>query len=86
MAFPANLNIVAALSLSGIGPERTSVKIFAVPGLQRNAHRITVDGEFGSLQLSIENIPSENPRTAKLSYYSAIAMLKQLGATLRVGT
>jgi aspartate dehydrogenase len=86
LAFPANLNIVAALSLSGIGPQRTSVTIFAVPGLERNAHRITVDGEFGSLQLSIENIPSENPRTAKISYFSAIAMLRQLGATLRVGT
>jgi aspartate dehydrogenase len=72
--------------LAGVGPERTSVRIFAVPGLERNAHRITVDGEFGSLQLSIENIPSANPRTAKLSYFSAIAMLTQLSATLRVGT
>jgi aspartate dehydrogenase len=85
-AFPANLNIVAALSLAGIGAERTSVTILAVPGLERNAHRISVDGEFGSLTLSIENIPSENPRTARLAYLSAIAMLKELGATLRVGT
>src|SRR5262245_59095005 len=40
-AFPANVNVVAALSLAGVGPERTRIKIFAVPGLERNQHRIT---------------------------------------------
>ncbi|MFQ5829353.1 MAG: aspartate dehydrogenase [Candidatus Methylomirabilia bacterium] len=85
-AFPANVNVLAALSLAGVGPERTSIKIFAVPGLTRNTHRITVEGEFGRLQMQVENIPSEeNPRTGKLSYLSAIAMLRELGATLRVG-
>jgi aspartate dehydrogenase len=85
-AFPASVNILAALSFAGIGADRTSIKIFATPGLERNAHRIAVEGEFGCLHLSIENIASENPRTAKLAYFSAIAMLRQLGSTLRVGT
>ena len=85
-AFPASLNIVAALSLAGIGADRTSITIFATPGLEQNAHRIMVEGEFGCLQVNIENTASENPRTAKLAYMSAIAMLRQLGATLRVGT
>ena len=48
-AFPANVNVLAALSLAGIGPERTTTRIFAVPGLARNTHRISVEGEFGSL-------------------------------------
>ncbi len=85
-AFPANVNVLAALSLAGIGPERTTIKLFAVPGLARNTHRVTVEGEFGRLQIQVENVPSENPRTGKLSYLSAIAMLRELGATLRVGT
>jgi aspartate dehydrogenase len=85
-AFPANVNVLAALSLAGVGPERTTIKIFAVPGLARNTHRITVEGEFGRLHIQVENVPSENPRTGKLSYLSAIAMLRELGATLRVGT
>jgi aspartate dehydrogenase len=34
----------------------------------------------------VENIPSENPRTGKLSYLSAIALLRDLGAIVRVGT
>ena len=85
-AFPANVNVLAALSLAGIGPERTTIKLFAVPGLARNTHRITVEGEFGRLQIQVENVPSENPRTGKLSYLSAIALLRELGSTLRVGT
>jgi aspartate dehydrogenase len=85
-AFPANVNVLAALSLAGIGPERTTTRIFAVPGLTRNTHRISVEGEFGSLSLEIRNVPSENPRTGRLSYLSTIALLRDLGATLRVGT
>jgi aspartate dehydrogenase len=84
-AFPANVNVVAALSLAGIGPERTRIKLFATPGQQRNQHRITVEGEFGRLVIEVENVPSANPRTGVLSYLSAIAMLRELGAPLRVG-
>ena len=85
-AFPANVNVVAALSLAGIGPERTRIRIFASPEQPLNRHRITVQGEFGRLTIEIENVPSENPRTGKLSYLSTIAFLRDLGATLRVGT
>ena len=85
-AFPANVNVVAALALAGVGAERTRIKVFAVPGLARNTHRIMVEGEFGRLAIQVENVPSENPRTGKLSYLSAIALLRDLGATVRVGT
>src|SRR6202795_340318 len=85
-AFPAHVNVVAALSLAGIGPERTHIKIFAVPGQARNQHRITIEGEFGRLRIEIENVPSDNPRTGKLSYLSAIAMLRELGTPVRVGS
>lgn len=85
-AFPANVNVLAALSLAGIGPELTRIRIFAVPGLARNLHRVTVQGEFGRLAIEIENVPSDNPRTGKLSYLSTIALLRDLSAPLRVGT
>jgi aspartate dehydrogenase len=84
-AFPANVNVVAAVSLATVGPERTRIRIYAVPGQRRNQHRITVEGEFGRLFVEIENEPSENPRTGRLSYLSAIAMLRELGAPVQVG-
>jgi aspartate dehydrogenase len=85
-AFPANVNVVAALSLAGIGPERTRIRIYAVPGQPVNQHRITIEGEFGRLRVEIENVPSANPRTGRLSYLSAIAMLREMGAPVHVGT
>jgi aspartate dehydrogenase len=85
-AFPANVNVLAAVSLAGIGPQRTRSKIYAVPGLAMNRHRVRAEGEFGTLTIEIENVPSENPRTGKLSYLSTIALLRDLGATLKIGT
>src|SRR5215831_20269573 len=84
-AFPANVNVVAAVSLASVGPEKTRIRIYAVPGQARNQHRVVVEGEFGRLAVEIENVPSENPRTGKLSYLSAIAMLRELGAPLQIG-
>ena len=43
-------------------------------------------GLLGSFRLEVHNVPSENPRTGRLSYLSTIALLRDLGATLRVGT
>lgn len=85
-AFPANVNVLAALSLAGIGPDLTRTKIYAVPGLTRNQHRIAVEGEFGRIAIEVENVPSENPRTGKLSYLSTIALLRDLVSPLRVGS
>ena len=35
---PANLNVAAALSLAGPGPDRTEVEIWADPAVTRNTH------------------------------------------------
>jgi aspartate dehydrogenase len=84
--FPANVNVSAALSLAGIGPDLTRMRIFAVPGSTRNRHDIEVRGEFGRMTARIENVPSAtNPRTGKLSYLSAIAMLKEIVSPVRYG-
>jgi aspartate dehydrogenase len=36
--------------------------------------------------MSIENIPSENPRTGRITALSVIAALRKLTAPLRIGT
>lgn len=84
--FPSNLNVSAAVSLSGIGPDRTMVRIIADPFLSRNCHDITVEGEFGLLQVHIENIPSENPKTGRLTALSIIRSVRDVADPVRIGT
>ena len=83
--FPANVNVTAAVSLAGIGPDQTRVKIFAVPGLARNCHDIDVEGEFGKLHVHIENVPSENPKTGKLTALSIIRAVQDVIDPVRIG-
>jgi aspartate dehydrogenase len=84
--FPANVNVAAALSLAGIGPDRTTMEIWADPSIDRNCHTIEVDSDSARLRLSIENIPSENPRTGRITALSVLAALRKLQAPMRVGT
>jgi len=85
--FPANVNVAAALSLAGIGPDRTRLEIWADPGVERNMHTIEVDAESARFTMSIENVPSaENPRTGKITGLSVVALLRRLVAPLVVGT
>jgi aspartate dehydrogenase len=85
--FPANVNVAAALSLAGIGPDRTLLEIWADPGVERNMHRIEVDSDSARFSMSIENIPSaENPRTGRITALSVVAALRGLVSELRVGT
>ncbi len=83
--FPANVNVVAAISLAGIGPERTRVRIVADPTVSRNTHDLEVVGSFGRFHLHVENVPTENPRTGVLAAQSVIATLRNLVSPIRVG-
>ncbi|HEX3116915.1 MAG TPA: aspartate dehydrogenase [Bradyrhizobium sp.] len=86
IGFPANLNVAVALSLAGIGPDDTTLEIWADPSLTRNTHRIEVDSDSAAFSMSIENVPSDNPRTGRITALSVIAYLRKLNAPLRVGT
>ena len=84
--FPENVNVAAALALAGIGPDRTTIEIWADPTLTRNVHRIVVESDSASFEMSIQNIPSENPKTGRITALSVVAALRKLRAPLRVGT
>ncbi len=85
--FPANVNVAAALALAGIGPDRTTLEVWADPKVDRNMHRIEVDADSCRFTLEIANVPSdENPRTGKVTALSVIACLKGLTQTLKVGS
>lgn len=80
--FPANVNVAAALSLAGIGPDRTRLEIWADPSLTRNTHHINVDSDSARFSMTMENIPSENPRTGRIVALSTIAALRGLVSEL----
>jgi aspartate dehydrogenase len=84
--FPANVNVAAALALAGIGPDRTQLEIWADPAITRNTHRIEVEADSARLTMTIENVPSENPRTGRITALSVIACLEGMVAPLRVGS
>jgi aspartate dehydrogenase len=84
--FPENVNVVAALALAGIGADATRIEIWADPALSRNCHTIDVESDSARFSFSIENIPSENPRTGRITALSVIAALRKMTAPLRVGT
>ena len=85
--FPQNVNIAAVLGLAGIGMDRTRLKVVADPALTFNTHTIKVAGRSGRFSIVLENVPSpDNPKTAWLACYSALAALRSLGSTVRYGT
>ena len=85
--FPANVNVAAALALAGIGPDKTTIEIWADPGVTRNIHRIEVEADSVRLTMQIENVPSlENPKTGRLTPLSVIALLRKLSSPLAIGT
>ena len=84
--FPENVNVAAALSLAGIGADRTTIEIWADPALTRNTHRVVVEADSARFEMSIQNVPSENPKTGRITALSAIAALRKIHAPLRVGT
>ena len=84
--FPANVNVSAALGLAGIGADRTTVEIWADPTVTRNTHEVSVESDSARFTAKIENVPSENAATGKITALSVIATLRRLSAPLVIGT
>ncbi len=83
--FPQNVNIAAAVSLAGIGFDRTLVEIVADPSVLRSVHEIRAEGRFGMFTLHFENaMDPTNPRTSRLACLSAVAALQRRQGVFRL--
>ena len=86
-AFPANVNVAAALGLAGIGADATELEVWADPHLDRNTHSIEVDADSAKFTLQIQNVQSEsNPGTGKITALSVIACLRGMTAPMKIGS
>jgi aspartate dehydrogenase len=85
--FPKNINVSALLSIAGIGPEKTRVRIVVSPEYTRNTHEVEVSGKSGRITTRTENVPSPiNPKTSYLAALAAIESLRGYFDPVRVGT
>ena len=86
-ALPRHFNVAAALSLAGIGFERTQVEVWAEAGIAGAIHRVEVDAADIQIDLTSWNRPSDsNPRTSRAVAPSVMAALRALTGPLKVGS
>jgi aspartate dehydrogenase len=86
LLFPESINVAAAVSLAGLGLDRTIVRVIADPGVDRNQHEVVAEGNFGRLRFEIANVPTEaNPKTGRLVAMSVVAALRRRQSPLVVG-
>ena len=86
--FPANTNVAATVSLAGLGPEKTLVRVIADPKATRNSHEIYAKGASGVMRFTMENVPDPgNPMTSYMAILSAIETLRMaIGGVIKIGT
>jgi aspartate dehydrogenase len=82
-AFPQNANVAIISSLAGLGLDRTTVALVADPEARLNSHRITARGEFGQMQITLENRPlATNPKSSEMTALSLIRLITNRAGTL----
>ena len=87
LAFPANVNVAAAVALAGLGPDRTTLEVWADPTVTRNTHTVEVESDSARFSIKMQSIPTEaNPRTGRIVAQSVLATLRRLVEPLSVGT
>ncbi len=84
--FPQSTNVSAALSLAGIGFDRTKVKVLVDPSIKRNTHQIVARGFFGEASFEIQNTPSEdNPKSGYIVAMSICKVLRDYSSPVVIG-
>ena len=71
-----------SLSLAGLGPDRTRVRLVADPGTTVNTHEIYAKGAFGELTAITRNRPS--PRNPKSSYMASLSACIEVAAAAKL--
>jgi aspartate dehydrogenase len=85
--FPANVNVAVALSLAGIGVDRTRCDIWADPTEAANVHTIEVETAGTTVSMTIRGRPDpRNPRTSQMTAQSAVDALRRLVDPIWIGS
>lgn len=84
--YPQSINIGAALSIAGIGFDRTIIRIFADPTVEFNTHEIKWEGPNGKVTVLFENTPvPTNPKTTYQACLSTLLVLRNMTGRRVIG-
>ena len=61
-----------------------SAKLY--PHNSYNTHTIFVESDSAKFTMTMQNIPSENPRTGRITSQSVVAMLRKMTSHFSIGT
>lgn len=84
--YPGNVNISAAAALTGIGLDRTELRIVADPGIATHVVELEAEGAFGRFRFVEDVLPSdENRKTGRIVGMALVKTVRQLSAPVVYG-
>lgn len=84
--YPSNVNISAAAALTGIGLDRTELRIVADPAIETHVVELEAEGSFGRFRFTEDVLPSEeNRKTGRIVALALTKTLRQLSSPVVYG-
>lgn len=81
--FPQNANVAVISALAGVGLDKSMVELTADPAAAGNMHFVSASGQFGHLNVSIQNRAlKSNPKTSELAALSLVRLIANRVAPL----
>lgn len=82
--FPKNTNVAVATAITGVGVEKTRVRIISDPEAAGNTHRIHAENERAAADIAITSKPDPaNPKSSVTAAWSVAALLADLASPVR---
>ena len=82
-SYPQNANVTVLTALAGIGLDATVVELVSDPSATSNRHEIRVRGDFGSLDIAMENRALlTNPKSSELAALALVRLIENEAADL----
>ncbi|MGI6247407.1 MAG: aspartate dehydrogenase domain-containing protein [Pseudochelatococcus sp.] len=84
--FPRHMNVAVAISLAGIGFDRTTIDMWMDPTIPGAIHELAIDADEVCVTFVSRNFPSSNPKTSRIVAPSILAALRARQAAVLIGS
>ena len=75
--FPQNANVALITALAGLGTDATTLRLIADPVATANRHRVVAMGDFGRMEITLDNLPlAHNPKSSALTALSLVRLIE----------